>query len=328
MTPTLQSICLSEKKGVPKTPVDTANLLADHGLEGDAHAGPWHRQVSLLGAHDVAAMKAKLPNLSAGAFAENLVIAGMDVSLLGLGSVLRVGESATLRVSQIGKVCHTPCAIYVTTGDCIMPRLGLFARVLEGGTVSVGDSVEVVELVPRERFQVVVLTASDRCAGGETEDAAGPAVAKLLEEGLGAHLYRREVLPDELDRLAERLKHYCDGHSIDLVVTVGGTGFSPRDVTPEATRPLLERLTPGIDEVMRAASLKVTPLAVLSRGVSGIRGSTLVINVPGSERAATENLRAVLPALPHALTQLRGDDTDCGRPTGPEPVRSPGDERN
>jgi molybdenum cofactor synthesis domain-containing protein len=136
-----------------------------------------------------------------------------------------------------------------------------------------------------------------------------------LARHLEGHVYRVEVLPDEEETIAARLRHYADGHSIDLVLTVGGTGFSPRDVTPEATRAVVERLTPGLDEAMRAASLRQTPHAMLSRGVSGIRGRTLIVNLPGSERAARENLEAILPALGHGLAKLRGDAADCGRPT-------------
>jgi len=134
-----------------------------------------------------------------------------------------------------------------------------------------------------------------------------------LRDQLGANVYASEVVPDEQERIASRLRHYCDGHSIDMVVTVGGTGFSPRDVTPEATREVIERFTPGLDEAMRAASMSKTPRAMLSRSVSGIRGRTLILSVPGSQKAACECLAAVLPALTHGLAKLRGDDADCGR---------------
>jgi molybdenum cofactor synthesis domain-containing protein len=216
-------------------------------------------------------------------------------------------------ISQLGKVCHAHCRIYHLTGDCIMPRKGLFARVEAGGIVQPGDEVEVLEAVPRERYQAVVLTISDRCSRGEAVDTAGPAVARLLEAKIGPHIYRARVLPDERCGIADCLRHYCDGHSIDLVVTVGGTGFAPRDVTPEATRDVLDRLAPGLDEAMRSASLLKTPHAMLSRGVSGIRGSTLVVNLPGSLAAALENLSTIIPALAHGLDKLRGDPRDCGR---------------
>lgn len=313
----VQAICTSEAKGVRKTAVESAVFRADHGIETDAHAGQWHRQVSLLVAEDIDTLRHKgMPDLAAGDFAENVVVSGVSLDKCGLGTRLKLGSSVTLAISQIGKVCHTRCQIFHQTGDCIMPRLGLFARVETGGTVAVGDSVELLERVPRERFQIVVLTISDRCSQGQAQDTAGPAVAESLSQSLDAHIYRTEILPDERDRVADRLKHYCDGHSIDCVVTVGGTGFSPRDVTPEASRDVIERFTPGLDEAMRAASLAKTPHAMLSRATSGIRGSTLIVNLPGSQRAAVENIEAVLEALGHGLAKLRGDPTDCGRPTG------------
>ena len=312
--PRVDALCVSDKKGVQKRPVQSALFRADHGIEGDAHAGDWHRQVSLLAAADIEIVKQKgLPDLAPGAFAENVVLSGLDFSAVGLGTRLRLGRDVILAVTQIGKVCHAPCRIQELTGDCIMPRLGIFARVKTGGEVRFGDSAEMLDLVPRERLQAVVLTISDRCASGEAEDTAGPAVCKMLEESLTAHLYRREIIPDVRKKIAARLKHYCAGHSIDLVVTVGGTGLSPRDVTPEATRDVVERLCPGLDEAMRAASLAKTKYAMLSRSVCGTRGQTLIINLPGSERAAVENLDAILGALGHGLDKLRGDPTDCGR---------------
>ena len=313
---TIQAICVSEKKGERKTPVDATTLVTNHGIQGDAHAGVWHRQVSLLAASDVDTMRAKgLPDLKAGDFAENVVLSGIDLSALGLGSRLRLGAEVEISLTQIGKVCHTRCAIYHQTGDCIMPRRGVFARVLSGGMINVNDEVAVMKAVPRHALQCVVLTISDRCSRGEAEDTAGPAVAELLCKELGGHLYALEIIPDERGQIEERLKHYCNGHSIDLICAVGGTGFSPRDVTPEAVSAIVERPTPGLDEAMRQASLQKTPHAMLSRATSGICGTTLVVSLPGSKRAATENLEAILPALEHGIRKLRGDPADCGRPS-------------
>jgi len=313
--PQVEALCISETTGERKHAVDSAVFRSDHGIEGDAHAGPWHRQVSLLSREDIETVRRNgLPELAPGDFAENIIVSGLDLASFGVGTRLRLGRDVVLSITQIGKVCHSPCRIYELTGDCIMPRVGLFARVEVGGKVRIGDSVEILDLVPRARFQSVVVTVSDRCSRGQSQDTAGPAVAKIVEEELGAHVYRTEILPDEQQIIADRLKHYCDGHSIDLVVTVGGTGFAPRDVTPEATREVVERFTPGLDEAMRAASLSKTPHAMLSRGTSGIRGSTLIINLPGSERAACENLQTILGALHHGVQKLRGDTTDCGRP--------------
>jgi len=311
----VEAVCLSEEKGTVKTAVPRAALEAGLGFVGDAHAGGWHRQVSLLDTADIESMRAKgLPDLAHGAFGENLVVAGVDLARLGLGSRLAVGAEAELEISQRGKVCHSRCAIYHRTGDCIMPRNGIFARVLRGGEVAAGDPVRVVREVAADTLQAVVLTISDKGSRGEREDTAGPAVAGLLAAELGAHVYTTEILPDEKERIAARLAHYSGGHSIDLVVAVGGTGFAPRDVTPEAVLAVAERLTPGLDEAMRAASREKTPHALLSRAASGIRGRTLLLSLPGSERAATENLAAILPALGHGLAKLRGDDADCGAP--------------
>ena len=305
-------LCLGQAKGQTKHAVGQVELRADHGLVGDCHAGAWHRQVSLLSSADVATARETLPGIAPGDFAENVVVSGVDLSALGLGSTVKLGAEAIVSVTHIGKVCHTACRIGQITGDCIMPRAGLFARVLVGGPVATGDAVEVLQAVPRKTFQLVVLTISDRCSRGESQDTAGPAAAELACQALGAHLYRLEVLPDEAQQIAARLKHYCDGHSIDLVLTVGGTGFAPRDVTPEASAAVIERFTPGLDEAMRAASMASTPHAMLSRARSGIRGGTLIVTLPGSPRAARENLTAILPALGHGLEKLRGDPSDCG----------------
>jgi molybdenum cofactor synthesis domain-containing protein len=308
----IDAICTSERKGERKRPVPKALLIENYGIDGDAHAGPWHRQVSLLTSENVDQVRRSgMSELKAGDFAENILISGIDLSNLGLGSRLKFGPDAELSITQIGKSCHNPCIIQKETGDCIMPKLGLFARVIRGGSITNGDAVDVVEMVPRSAFQAVALTISDRCSRNEAIDTAGPAVAKLLVEHLKAHVYKTEILPDDRQRIAERLKHYCDGHSIDIVVTAGGTGFSPRDVTPEAVAEVIDRPTPGLDEAMRRLSGETTQHAMLSRGISGIRGATLVVSLPGSERAALENLQAILPALGHGLSKLRGDPSDC-----------------
>ena len=309
----IEALCISQKKGEQKQPVGEADFQDNYGIVDDAHGGSEHRQVSLLALDDIESVRENLPDIRAGAFAENVVVSGVNLAELGLGSRLRLGKTVVVAVTQIGKECHTPCRIGQITGDCIMPRLGLFARVETGGIVLVGQEVQVLETVSTEKFQAVVLTISDRCARAEAIDTAGPSTVKLLAEKLDCHIYCLKILPDEQEIIAERLKHYCDGHSIDLVVTVGGTGFSPRDVTPEATRQVTKRPTPGLDEVMRAKSLAKTPHAILSRSCSGIRGRTLIVNLPGSERAAEENLQVILPALEHGLKKLRGDSSDCGR---------------
>ncbi|HAK41292.1 MAG TPA: MOSC domain-containing protein [Synergistales bacterium] len=135
------AVCVSESKGTPKTDVGEGYLLTDVGIEGDAHAGFAHRQISMLAVEDIEIMKERLPDLAPGSFAENITVEGFDLSSLSIGDRVRVGE-ALLELSQIGKECHTRCAVYHSAGDCIMPRKGLFFRVIEGGRVATGDKVE------------------------------------------------------------------------------------------------------------------------------------------------------------------------------------------
>lgn len=301
----LLHVCISETKGIAKHEIPSANIVVDHGMQDDAHAGDWHRQVSLLAHVDIEFMRAKGLTLAPGAFGENFVIDGLNVNELGVGSQLRIGP-ALLELTQIGKVCHTRCAIYFSTGDCIMPRTGLFARVLEGGAVNPGMPVEVVSAVPRSVIQAAVVTVSDRCSRGETIDTAGPAVAEMLRTQLQARIAWTQTVPDEIDIISKTLIDLCD-RRVDLIFTAGGTGIATRDVTPEATRKVINRELPGLAEAMRAASFKKTPNALLSRAIAGIRRETLIINLPGSLKASTENLEAILPTLEHAVKMLRNE---------------------
>lgn len=148
---------------------------------------------------------------------------------------------------------------------------------------------------------VGVLTVSDRAASGEYEDRSGPAVENLITARLSWEVVARQVVADEVDDIVAALTRMADDESVDLIVTTGGTGFAPRDVTPEATRRVLEREAPGLAEAMRAASLRATPHAMLSRAVCGIRGKTLIVNLPGSPRSVLENFEVLIPVLPHAL---------------------------
>ena len=158
-----------------------------------------------------------------------------------------------------------------------------------------------------------ILTISDKGARQERVDTSGPAVAEVLK-GIGAVIDKYEIIPDEIDVIAQKLVEYADDLRLDLVITTGGTGVAPRDVTPDATRMVIEKEIPGMAEAMRTESLKKTPHAVISRAIAGIRGRTLMINLPGSPRGATENLRAILSAIPHAVAKIQGDPADCATP--------------
>ena len=154
-------------------------------------------------------------------------------------------------------------------------------------------------------MKIGVLTLSDKGARGEREDTSGAAIRELLAP-LGATVERYAVLPDDEDGIAEALREWADAGDLELIVTTGGTGLAPRDVTPEATLRVLERQAPGLAELMRAEGLRHTPMAALSRAVAGVRGQTLIVNLPGSEKGVRESLNVLLPLLPHALQTLRG----------------------
>ena len=168
-----------------------------------------------------------------------------------------------------------------------------------------------------EVYTFAVLTLSDKGSRGEREDTSGQMLCELLQS-LGYVLAEYALIPDVHDKIVRHLINWTDDRSIDLILTTGGTGVSPSDVTPEATLEVVERLVPGIAEVMRQASLLKTPNAILSRGVAGIRGKSLIINLPGSKKAARENIEVVLPALDHALYKMKGGEADCGVSEVPE----------
>lgn len=285
-----------------------AVFVRDWGIEGDAHAGHWHRQVSLLSGEKVEAFRARGAQVESGAFGENLVVEGIDFRVLPVGTLLRCGE-VLLELTQIGKECHAHCAIYQQMGDCIMPREGVFARVLEGGTISVGDEMCLEERTAPRPWQAAVVTLSDRCARGEREDRSGPAIAARLTEN-GYEVVEQLLLADDPAALKGQLVRLADQRQLDLILTTGGTGFSPRDTTPEATLAVAERNAPGIAEAIRAASLSITKHAMLSRGVSVIRGKTLIVNLPGSPKACMESMDVFLEALPHGLELLRGEQVE------------------
>jgi len=160
-------------------------------------------------------------------------------------------------------------------------------------------------------IKIAILTISDKGAAGLREDLSGPAIKEMLS-GLNAEIVATEIISDERILIAERLMHYADKACCDLVLTTGGTGFSPRDVTPEATLEVIDRLVPGIPEAMRAKGLAKTPMAMISRAAAGIRGRTLIINLPGSVKAVRENLEVILLVLSHSIDILRGEGGECG----------------
>ncbi len=155
------------------------------------------------------------------------------------------------------------------------------------------------------QIRAVVITVSDACSRGERQDASGEALVELLK-GIGAQVVAKQILNDDLQPLADRLREYADRNDVNLIVTTGGTGFGPRDNTPEATQQVIERSAPGLSEAMRLETRKNTPMAMISRGVSGIRATTLIVNLPGSPKAVRESFEVIKPVLNHAVDLLAG----------------------
>ncbi len=306
------AICISSKRGTKKREVEKASLVEDWGIVGDAHAGKWHRQVSLLPHSAIREFQEKGAEVSFGDFGENLVISGFDLKSLPVGTRLSLGE-AVLQITQIGKECHSHCAIYQTMGECIMPKEGVFTRVVKGGIIRKGGQVIMEESEKEKKYTAAVITLSDKGAAGERMDISGPVAQSALVEA-GYEVSEMLLLPDDKEALEKELIRLCDEQKVNLIVTNGGTGFSPRDVTPEATLDVCERMAEGIADALRSFSLSKTPQAMFSRAVSGIRGSTLIVNLPGSPQAVNESLEYLLPNLEHGLEDLRGEGGDCARP--------------
>ncbi len=308
---TIKAICISEKKGTQKHSIDSVRFIENFGLEGDAHGGTWHRQVSLLNSERIEDFRQKGAQVDFGDFGENLVVEGIDFRALPVGSLLRCGD-VLLEMTQIGKECHSHCAIYHAVGDCIMPREGVFARVLTGGVICVGDEMMIEEREGTFPWQAAVITLSDKGARGERVDESGPAIAARLAES-GYEVVEQILIPDDEAKLKKELMRLADQRQLDLILTTGGTGFSPRDITPEATLAVSDRWAMGIAEAIRAKSLTITKHAMLSRGVSVIRKKTLIINLPGSPKACMESMDVFMGAIEHGLALLRNTVEDCAR---------------
>lgn len=300
------SVNISEKKGTIKHEVEQIELKINHGIVNDAHAGDWHRQISLLDLSSFDKMHNNASvELKPGIFAENITTQGVDLWHLPVGTRLEIGETL-LEITQIGKECHRHCQVFRQVGDCVMPREGIFVKVIKEGTITAGQAINIIPTV-----RVAILTVSDKGSTGERADLSGPALAQALEGK--ANVLVQDIVPDDFEQIKAKLIDYSE-QGLDLVLTTGGTGFAPRDNTPEATMAVIERPAPGIVEAIRAQSLKITPFAMLSRATAGIRGKTLIINFPGSPRAALECLEVFLPVMNHAVETLRGDAYECAQP--------------
>jgi molybdenum cofactor synthesis domain-containing protein len=305
--PKVISVNISEKKGTIKHPVEEITLTRT-GVMEDAHAGDWHRQVSLLAVESVEKFsKEAKRKINFGEFAENITTQGIDLPKCHIFDRFRIGETE-LELTQIGKECHgTACAIFKEVGNCVMPKEGIFCRVLKTGKIKPNDRIVHVPKV----FRVSIITLSDRASGGIYEDRSGPRIKEILNAFFSARNQRIEILnvliPDDADALGKLLiRHKNDGS--DFIFTTGGTGIGGRDITVETVSGLLDKQIPGIMELIRVKYGMDKPNALLSRGVAGTMGKTMVYTLPGSVKAVTEYMKEITKTMDHALFMLHGID--------------------
>lgn len=305
MEPIVVSVNISERKGTIKVPVSEIELN-ETGVKGDAHSGKWHRQVSLLGTESFNKFSEQAGrSLAYGEFAENITTSGIILYQTRPLDRFLIGD-VELEVTQIGKHCHGDgCAIYKEVGNCVMPKEGIFCRVISQGTVKAGDTLEYIPRV----FRIKVITLSDRASSGEYTDRSGPAAVNILNDYFTSIQWKidveRIVIPDDVDLLQQTMS---DLTGIDMVFTTGGTGIGPRDITVDVIEPLLNKKIPGIMEMIRTRYGADKPAALLSRGVAGVIGKTLVFTLPGSVKAVEEYLTEINKTLKHSIYMLHGLD--------------------
>lgn len=304
---TVVSVNISEKKGTIKVPVPEIELN-ELGVARDAHAGDWHRQVSLLADESVQRFThAAGRKVNYGEFAENITTKGLELVNTHPLDRLTIGE-VELEITQIGKECHgTSCAIFREVGSCVMPKEGIFARVLKNGIVKAGDAVIYLPRV----YKVMIITLSDRASRGEYSDRSGPKIEQLLSAFFETQGWKfaidRKLIPDDAKTLKTLLEEARKEH-VDIVITTGGTGIGPRDITPDVVKPFLEKEIPGIMELIRFKYGSIKPNALLSRAVAGVMSSTLVYTLPGSVRAVEEYMTEITPTLRHSIYMLHNLD--------------------
>lgn len=298
----------SIKKGTVKKPVDSIQL-SGIGVVGDAHSGKWHRQVSLLASESIDKFSEEAGRkITFGEFAENITTEGLLLHECRPLDRFR-NETIELEVTQIGKKCHGDnCSIFREIGNCVMPKEGIFARVIRNGELKAGDQLDYLPKI----LNIHVITLSDRASAGEYADKSGPHI-KLLTETFFTKIRRNtnvinHLIPDDPERLTQLVKNAISSGA-DVVFTTGGTGIGPRDFTPDTVRPMLDKEIPGIMELIRVKYGTEKPAALLSRGIAGVSGKTLIYTMPGSVKAVTEYCNEILPTIEHSLFMLNEIDS-------------------
>ncbi len=302
----IKSLNISEKKGEMKTPVPSI-ILDELGITIDAHRGKWHRQVSFLAQEDIEHFAEKFnQSFNPGDFAENVTTEGINFRKVRLLDTLE-NDRVELMITQKGKKCHGGgCAVFEQVGHCVMPKEGIFTEVVKTGEVKEGDEFEHKPKV----FKLAVITLSDRASRGEYKDISGPEISKMSEEYFASIDRKCElenlILPDNAELLQESIEKCQKTH--DVIITTGGTGVSNSDITIETVQPMLNKIVPGIMEMIRIKYGKDNPNALLSRSLAGTIDKTLVFCLPGSPKAVREYMTEIFTVLEHMIIMTYGFD--------------------
>ena len=297
------SVNISKEKGTVKKPVGKA-VIYEKGIVDDAHAGSWHRQITLLSQERIDEFSKEIGRqVKPGEFAENITTKGIDLTKVTILDRFKIGK-VELEVTQIGKECHgSTCAIFREIGKCVMPHEGIFCRVLNGGTIQKGDELEYYP----HSLRIAVITVSDRASKGEYEDLSGPEIARKIKEYFKDKPWKQNIhtiiIPDDAETLKNEIKLLTNG--FDIIFTTGGTGIGSRDFTPDVVVSLLDKSIPGIMEYIRVKYGAKIPNALLSRSVAGVISKTLIYTLPGSVKAVREYMDEILRTVEHSVFMLR-----------------------
>lgn len=299
---------ISEKKGTIKHPLKSITIN-ETGVFNDAHSGNWHRQVSMLGVESIDKFsKQANRKINYGEFAENITTEGFELYKSNILDRFQIGN-VVLEVTQIGKECHgDKCAIFREVGNCVMPKEGIFCRVIKGGEVKAGDEIIYLPKI----YKIGIITLSDRASRGEYSDRSGPQIKSLLEEYFSDSNKKTEIstvlIPDDATQLKKSLKEFTD-KNFDIIFTTGGTGIGSKDITVDVVKPMLQKEIPGIMEFIRMKYGAEKPNALISRSVAGIIGNTFIFTLPGSVKAVNEYMSEILKVLNHLFYMLYGIDS-------------------
>ncbi len=295
---------VSIKKGTVKKPVSAIELCG-LGVDGDAHSGNWHRQVSMLGVESFNKFSKQAGReLEYGEFAENITTEGLELFKTAPLDRFK-NDNIELEVTQIGKECHgDSCAIFREVGNCVMPKEGIFVRVLKGGNLKSGDELDYHPKI----YKTLVITLSDRASKGEYEDRSGPKIKEALitffEMNNFHYNVENVIIPD--DKI--ELEKLISGSEYDFIFTTGGTGIGPRDITVDVIQPMLDKEIPGIMDMIRMKYGMEKPNALISRSIAGVIGQTMIFALPGSVRAVNEYMSEITKVLKHLLLMLHSID--------------------